>query len=321
MTLFASALLVASLVAHDVRVLPLVASHDPATAAAELLDADRRLGREASTRDFGDAFAALLAEDAIMPAPALGGFAEGREAILGLLLRDTLNLTSRVEWTPARAGVSADGTQGLTIGTMRVTRADGRRADYKYLAYWIRRDGRWQVRVWRRVPRAAERTDASTAAGNPAASAQQEGEGSSVVAPWLPRVAAQTFRDAAAHAQAQRELQGMEQIFSDSAARIGIGPAFAALGADDAWHLGAPTEAGFNRGNAVIAQAVQGNAPAGTSPVTWSAERAILAPSGDLGVTLGYIVPNAPAPDGSRRPFPFFTIWRRDASGWKFIAE
>jgi hypothetical protein len=55
--------------------------------------------------------------------------------------------------------------------------------------------------------------------------------------------------------------------------------------------------------------------------VTWSADRALVATSGDLGVTLGYIVPVTARPDGSRPRFPFFTIWRREASGWKYIAE
>lgn len=280
-----------------------VATTDPAARAAELLAADRTLGTTAPTRSFQEALAAMLADDAIMPAPAQGGFAEGRPAILAALLRDSLNASSRLAWTPVRAGVSADGTHGVTIGVMTVTRANGDALEYKYLAYWQRGAAGWRAQVWRRVPRAAGevRTTAD--------------------APWLPRVAASTTLRGDALEQARRELAAMERVFSDSAARIGIGPAFEALGADDAMHLGGPADRDFNRGNRVIARAVQGNAPIGSSPVTWSAERAILAPSGDLGVTLGYIVPKAPGPDGARRSFPFFTIWRREAGGWKYIAE
>ena len=278
-------------------------SADPAARAAELLAADRALGAAAPTRSYREAFAALFADDAIVPSPAQGRFAEGREQVLELLLRDTLNARSRVAWQPVRAGVSADGSHGITIGVMSVTRPDGQTLDFKYLAYWQRGAAGWRAQVWRRVPRAS-------------------GEfGPMADAPWLPRLQAPRTLDGDALARARRELQGMEQVFSDSAARVGIGPAFEALGADDAWHLGAPTQPGFTRGNRVIAQSVQGNAPPGSSPVTWSAERAILAPSGDLGVTLGYIVPNQPGPDGTRRPFPFFTIWRREAGGWKYIAE
>ncbi len=293
---------------------------DPARAAAELLAADRALGRAAIATDYRSAFAALFAPDVIMPSPATGGFAEGREAVLALLMRDTLNARSRVQWTPLRAGVSADGAHGATIGVMSVARPDGRVQEYKYLAYWERRPEGWRARVWRRIPRPVAAPVAAADARADMATAATAGD-VPAEAPWLPRLASLQALEPSAQERALRELQGMERIFSDSAARIGIGPAFEALGADDAMHLGAPNERDFNRGNRVIAQAVQGNAPPGSSPVTWSAERAILAPSGDFGVTLGYIVPNAPAPDGSRRPFPFFTIWRREAGGWKYIAE
>lgn len=276
---------------------------NPAARAAELLSADRTLGANAPTLLMPAALATMLAPDAVMPAPGLG-FAEGRDAILAALARDTLNASSRVRWTPVRAGVSSDGTHGVTIGLLTVTRADGASREFKYLAYWVRGAEGWKVQVWRRVPRASG-TVADTAE-----------------APWLPVAggAAPQLLTGAALESARERLVAMERIFSDSAARIGIGPAFAALGARDAMHLGGPTDADFNRGNTTIARAVQGGAPEGTSPVTWSAERALIAPSGDLGVTLGYIVPNAQGASGAQR-FPFFTIWRREPGGWKYIAE
>ncbi len=57
--------------------------------------------------------------------------------------------------------------------------------------------------------------------------------------------------------------------------------------------------------------------------MNWGPEKTIIAPSGDFGVTIGYIVRNQPGPDGKIPPGqPFFTIWRRDASGaWRYIAE
>jgi hypothetical protein len=62
--------------------------------------------------------------------------------------------------------------------------------------------------------------------------------------------------------------------------------------------------------------------PATVSPVSWSADRAIVASSGDLGVTFGFIRPKAAAAEGARGT-PFFTIWRRaDAKDrWRYIAE
>jgi hypothetical protein len=41
-----------------------------------------------------------------------------------------------------------------------------------------------------------------------------------------------------------------------------------------------------------------------------------VASSGDLGVTFGYIRPNAPQP-GPPQPFPFFTIWKRDPRAYR----
>jgi hypothetical protein len=56
--------------------------------------------------------------------------------------------------------------------------------------------------------------------------------------------------------------------------------------------------------------------------VSWSADRAIVASSGDLGVTFGFIRPNAGRPEGAGAT-PFFTIWRRaDVNDrWRYIAE
>jgi hypothetical protein len=66
--------------------------------------------------------------------------------------------------------------------------------------------------------------------------------------------------------------------------------------------------------------------------VNWGPEKTIVAPSGDFGVTIGYIVRNAATADssaGSRQDGkippgqPFFTIWRRGSpdAPWRYIAE
>lgn len=279
-------------------------SVSPDAPAAALLAADSALGAAAASRDVAAALAAMLADDAVMPDPARAGFAEGRDAVVAAVLRDTLHQRGRIAWEPVRAGVSGDGRHGVTIGLLRLSTAQGETRHFKYLAYWVRGDAGWQARVWRRVPAATPSPGGQTGRAEP----------------WLPQVAPVTLAgDALAHAQ--HELAGMEQRFSDAAGRQGIGPAFLAFGAADAWHLGSPAEAGFTRGNAAIADAVQGQAPPGTSPVTWSADRALVAGSGDLGVTFGFIVPVAARSDGSRPRFPFFTVWRREAGGWKYIAE
>jgi len=49
--------------------------------------------------------------------------------------------------------------------------------------------------------------------------------------------------------------------------------------------------------------------------------QAIVASSGDLGITFGHIRSNDPASDSP--PFSFFTIWRRTSpdAPWRYIAE
>ncbi len=270
-----------------------------------LLEVDRRLGAAAATKPMLEGLASMLAPDAMSPASGLG-LLDGRDTILATFARDTLNATSRVRWVPVRAGVSADGSHGVTIGLLTVTRSTGVTQEYKYLAYWVRAADGWRVQVWRRTPRAAGVTSATSEA------------------PWLPYYGGSPPRmlSGAALDSARRQLMGMETLFSDSAKRIGLGPAFLAFGAADAMHLGGPQSPDLIRGNVAIARSVQGDGPASASPVTWSAERALIAPSGDLGVTLGYIVPNGAGTAGNPpRRIPFFTVWRRDAAGWKYIAE
>ena len=59
------------------------------------------------------------------------------------------------------------------------------------------------------------------------------------------------------------------------------------------------------------------------SPVAWAADAgAVVASSGDLGVTFGFIRQNTPQP-GQPEAIPFITVWRRpDPKGpWRYIAE
>lgn len=270
-----------------------------ARARLELRDVDAGLGRQNAT--WRAALSDLLAADAVMPAPGVG-FLDGREAILAFFEADSLHRGARVTWFPVRAEASGDGTHGLTAGFLTLTTAAGRVLEYKYLTYWVKGADGWRAQVWRRVPRGAgevsRRLEPSTAPLAPV--------------PALPPDA---------HEARRRELQGIERVFSDSAQRIGLGPAFAAFGAKDALHLSGRGEVDFVRGrDAIAANVSQGLAP-GTSPVVWSAERTMLAPSGDFGVNLGFITPVASA-QRQGPGFPFFTIWRRGADGaWRYIAE
>jgi hypothetical protein len=103
---------------------------------------------------------------------------------------------------------------------------------------------------------------------------------------------------------------------------MGIGEAFKKYGSAEAVNLGGPDVTTFLIGNDAIGAAVGGGAPPNTSPVNWGPEKTIIAASGDFGVTIGYINRNTPDPAGKTPPAqPFFTIWRKEAGGWRYIAE
>lgn len=303
-------LVAGSLLAALAVALPELAAQaaDPQRAAAELLAADRAFAAASAQTDLVSGISAIFADDVIMPAPGTGmGFAEGKEAAAAQLRRDPLNATSRATWTAIRAGVSADGTHGYTLGFLDVVRADGSRAPGKYLAYWVKTPAGWRAAVYRRVPRPAGPVDSSFAG-------------------FLLPTAPSGARDALLNTADRASLAQAESEFSALATAIGLGPAFERTGDPQAMHIGGgPNVPDVVRGNVAISRNVGEGLPEGSSPVIWAADhRTIVAPSGDLGVSIGFIRSKAPGPDSAERPpFPFFTIWRRAGvnAPWKYIAE
>ncbi len=77
---------------------------------------------------------------------------------------------------------------------------------------------------------------------------------------------------------------------------MGIGAAFKLYGSPDAANFGGPDIPTFVFGNDAIGAAVGAGSPPNTSAVNWGPEKTIIAPSGDFGVTIGYIVRNQPGP-------------------------
>jgi hypothetical protein len=145
-----------------------------------------------------------------------------------------------------------------------------------------------------------------------------------VMTPSMPEKIVASSADSAMRASFAESLTAAEKAFSDEAQKIGLGPAFAKFGSADAMNMGGPNEPGFVIGAEAIGQAVGAGQPATGSSVNWSAESVIVAASGDLGVTFGYIRSNAPADaTPAQPPIPFFTIWRRATATapWRYIAE
>jgi len=112
-------------------------------------------------------------------------------------------------------------------------------------------------------------------------------------------------------------LAAREQEFSNTAQERGLGYAFARFGRHDAVNVG--DSPSFVVGAPAIAAAF----PDGPSPFVWSADQGVIvASSGDLGVTWGFLQRTSQQP-GRLAQIPFFTIWAREdpTSPWLYIAE
>jgi len=300
---------------YTVRLTPLLAvvifsaapisAQSPQAAVDALLAADRAFAVSAAKTDLIGGFSAMLSEDAIMPAPP-GKFARGRGEAIEALKANAANVGAKAEWAPVRAGVSGDGLHGFTYGYMTVRRADGTIAHAKYLSYWVKGADGWRVAVYRRTPRAdGEVSQTMLAPALPAA----------LVAPNTNRAAVEAHR---------ASVIAAEKAFSDLAQRVGLEAAFRENGRPDAMNMGGGTAVGFVIGNEAIAKSVSAGQPGGGSTLNWSADTALVASSGDLGVTIGFIRQNSPAPGAAPTAgFPFFTIWWRERPGaaWRYIAE
>lgn len=271
---------------------------EPAQAALdELIAADRRFGSNSGDPSLVEAIGAMLEDEVMMPLPGQC-FARDKTAVLAALKANPANLDAKAQWAPVRGGISADGTHAFTYGFMTI-RADGKPDRLaKYLAYWVKGPAGWRVAAYKR-------------AGRP------EGPVSTALRPAaLPAAIGVPPPDTQHH---QASLIAAEKAFSDRAQQVGLGAAFREFGSADAMNMGAGAD--FTYGNDAIAA---GMGPDTVSPLHWAADAgALVAPSGDLGVTFGHIRPNGPPPEGQPSEIPFFTIWRKASpeAPWRYVAE
>jgi ketosteroid isomerase-like protein len=274
----------------------------PQQVADDLLAADRAFAAASANSDLVTGISAMFATDVAMPSP--GGYAFGAQKAIDALKANPANVGAKAVWTPARVGISRDGLHGFTAGFMTITRADGSVNPAKYLAYWVKQKDGWRVAVYKRTPSKPAAPEMKMTYLLPP---------SIVMSMMLPE---QLEKD-------REALMSAEKSFAAEAQQIGLGPAFKKFGSPDAINLGGANTDGFAWGNDAIATMVGQNQPATGSSVNWGPDKAIIAASGDFGVTIGYITPNKPGPDGKTPPpQPFFTIWKKDASGvWKYVAE
>jgi hypothetical protein len=204
-----------------------------------------------------------------------------------------------------RGGISGDGRHGFTVGYMTLTGAEGKAQPVKYVAYWVKQPEGWRVAVFKRV--LADEPPPSRA----------------MMPPALPPGLVAPTTDSATIARHKASLEAAEKAFSDEAQTIGLGAAFAKHGSADAVNVGPRTSATFVVGAEAIGKNVGLGSEGKPSPLAWAAdEGSIVASSGDLGVTFGYIRQHA-APAGQPNAIPFITIWRRANANmpWRYVAE
>jgi ketosteroid isomerase-like protein len=267
----------------------------------ELLAADRAYSAASAKTDIIAGLTPMFSPKVIMPVPgAAPKFADGIEQVVAAIKANPANNGARLEWTPIRGGISADGQHGFTFGFMTIQRADATDAPAKYLSYWLRQT-------------AARKDGAYKRAGRP------DGEVSmALMTASLPTKMVPPSNDAATVAAFSKSLGDAEQAFSDEASVIGLGPAFLKYGRDDAMNMG--REPGFTFGREAISKSVDpGNT--GPSQLVWKSDHSVMvASSGDLGISIGWIHRKS---DPNGAGFPFFTVWRRESptAPWRYIAE
>lgn len=269
------------------------ASSFPERAVEELLAADRAWSDKSGKTDLLTGIPAMFDEKVVMPLPT-GDFARTRGEAVAALRSNPANLKARAWWRPVRAGVSGDGKHGFSFGYMTIEAADKGVRHAKYLAYWVKRPDGWRVAAYKRAP--------SPQAG-----------GTPPMAPLVPR----PLTAAANPPELKASLVAAEQGFSDEAQKVGLQRAFRSNGRADAMNMG--REAAFLIGAEAIGASMP---PDAASPVHWGAEDALVAASGDLGVTWGKIRPHQ-VKEGEPSAIPFFTIWYRPdpSQPWRYVAE
>jgi ketosteroid isomerase-like protein len=121
---------------------------DP-TAEADLLSADRAFARDTSDRGIDGWLEGFTDDGVMLPtgAPLARGKFEVR-AVMATILNDP---TTKLEWDPDHASVSASGDLGYTLGHTNVVKVGATGQELvvgrlKYMTVWKRQgDGQWKV--------------------------------------------------------------------------------------------------------------------------------------------------------------------------------
>ena len=271
---------------------PSQATEAARAALSEIRAAESRALEQAQGKPPADAIVAIIDDKTRLY--ARGGPYVGRELALSNLKANPGNKGSGTSWRPLKAGASSDGSHAFTLGYFDIAGGDPAIAGRFYLAYWMREPGGWRMVALKQGLRTPGATKSERLPDS------------------IPAVAPAAKPDAAA---ARDSLVAAEKAFSDRAQVAGLGVAFTEFGRPDAVNGGtvgaAAIGADVSRGD---------NSP---SPISWSSDEVLVAPSGDLGISFGTIRPNVAPPPGQPVATPFFTIWMRDGPDqpWRYVAE
>ncbi len=246
-----------------------------------LLAADRSLSDKTATLGMVQGFLPGMTEGAAYLYPG-APLLRGTDHIRSFL--ETADSMVKVTWTPAFADVSSDGRLGYTYGW---THSAGTRG--KYLACWQKTGSGWRLAAYantRPVPGPDSVTPASPSG---ALGAQVRGRANPT------------------------ELLHADSAFAALSVASGAKNAFLAFSAEEAISFGSGAE--MTRGRQAIGAGFDGF-PAG-AVLEWWPVAAEIAPSGDLGCTVGE------ARITSLNYYSkYLTIWRRQQGGaWKFVAD
>jgi len=258
-----------------------LAAGDRTSDSDALLAADRALSDKTAAQGMVRGFLPSLTEGAayLYPdAPLLRGSAHIRT-----FFESADSLVTQT-WTPVFADVSADGKLGYTYGWTHAGATRG-----KYLACWQKSGDAWRLAAYAHS-RPMPVTDSVTTDGPGAApGAQVRGRAD------------------------PRELLQADSAFAALSVTSGAKHAFLAFAAEDAIAFGGGPA--MTRGRQAIGAGFDGF-PAG-AVLEWWPVAAEIAPSGDLGCTVGE------AKIASlNRYTKYLTIWRRQPDRtWKFVAD
>lgn len=276
-----------------VRLLAAEAEHSAATAAEGLVKG----------------FVRFLADDAVYLAPG-APVVRGKGAVRALISGAPSSAITGLRWRAVRADISGDATAGYTYGYAEWTAPDtgGTPAPRygKYISFWRRAErGDWRVAAF---------VLASSPAPPPADASPPSFE-----SPTAASSPGSAERDGAASVAAARAaMMGTDSAFAAAAQAVGITAAFADYVAPDGAILaGGPS---IVYGPA----AVRARPSTPSAKLVWAPVLGEVAPSGDLGFTVGEARFEAPDAGGTVRTSytKYLTVWKKQPSGaWRYVVD